>query len=576
MRMPLQFFSIFVALVIGIAAMTLLNLAYFGNLNFLLTLFSQLRLKFLHPFGLERLTLTVAENQQPFISTWIGTYGHFFWLFILGGILLSYYIFAELDKKYRYGLTATFAFFIITLIFSRYKPDSILNGTSPPAQIAFFVGMLIIPIALIYVNITTFKKDRKNFEKFAEIDKALIFALIWFAWAAIGARGAIRLVFLLAPVVAFLGAFLIVKVAELTMKFKENVFKYGTLAIIVLVTIFLFYGFAAASAAATRNMFPHLHPQWTNAMDWVAQNTPENAVFGHWWDYGYWLQTGGKRATSLDGGNVYPYWDHLMGRYMLTNSNLTEALEFLRSYNITHYLIDSSDIGKYPAYSLIGSNESFDRYSWIPTFVTDENAVQETRNGSLYIYQGGSVLDEDFVWQGELFAAERVGIVGFLLSVTESDNVVNFGKPTIVFVKDGQRIDLPLNCIWVEGRLYEFNGEGIDGCLRLVPKVQQDGRISNFGSAFYLSPRVRRGLMARLYLLEENNPYFKLVHVEDDLVVAEIKKQLGDIPSIIDFSGLRAPIKIWEINYPENIKPNAKYLETNYPNPALSESGGRY
>ena len=60
-----------------------------------------------------------------------------------------------------------------------------------------------------------------------------------------------------------------------------------------------------------------------------ARKHAPNAVFGHWRDYGYWVQTLGERATVLDGGNAKSYWNHLMGRYALTGTSNKEALEFL-------------------------------------------------------------------------------------------------------------------------------------------------------------------------------------------------------------------------------------------------------
>src|SRR3990172_10160255 len=106
-------------------------------------------------------------------------------------------------------------------------------------------------------------------------------------------------------------------------------------------------------------------------MTWVRENTERNTVFGHWWDYGYWVQSIGERATVLDGGNAISYWNHMMGRYALTGTNETEALEFLYAHNTTHFLIDSTDIGKYPAFSSIGSDENYDRRSWISPFLKD-------------------------------------------------------------------------------------------------------------------------------------------------------------------------------------------------------------
>ena len=64
----------------------------------------------------------------------------------------------------------------------------------------------------------------------------------------------------------------------------------------------------------------------------------------------------------------------------MTSKNETETLEFLYSHNTTHFLIDSTDIGKYPAFASIGSNEKGDRYSYIPTLLKDNSQASEKKN----------------------------------------------------------------------------------------------------------------------------------------------------------------------------------------------------
>jgi len=36
---------------------------------------------------------------------------------------------------------------------------------------------------------------------------------------------------------------------------------------------------------------------WTDAMEWLSQNTEPDAVIASWWDYGYWITTLGNRTT---------------------------------------------------------------------------------------------------------------------------------------------------------------------------------------------------------------------------------------------------------------------------------------
>jgi dolichyl-diphosphooligosaccharide--protein glycosyltransferase len=43
---------------------------------------------------------------------------------------------------------------------------------------------------------------------------------------------------------------------------------------------------------------------WLETLEWIKMNTPENAVFASWWDYGYWIQTMGERASLADNSTV--------------------------------------------------------------------------------------------------------------------------------------------------------------------------------------------------------------------------------------------------------------------------------
>lgn len=43
---------------------------------------------------------------------------------------------------------------------------------------------------------------------------------------------------------------------------------------------------------------------WTGAMEWIEQNTEEDAVIASWWDYGYWITTLGNRTTLADNATL--------------------------------------------------------------------------------------------------------------------------------------------------------------------------------------------------------------------------------------------------------------------------------
>src|SRR3989304_8672705 len=98
-------------------------------------------------------------------------------------------------------------------------------------------------------------------------------------------------------------------------------------------------------------------------------------------------QSIGDRATVTDGGNAIVWWNYLTGRLVLTGDNQKDALNFLYNHNATHLLIDPTDIGKYGAYSQIGSNETFDRLSQGPfALISDNRNIQETKNEIIRTY----------------------------------------------------------------------------------------------------------------------------------------------------------------------------------------------
>ena len=46
---------------------------------------------------------------------------------------------------------------------------------------------------------------------------------------------------------------------------------------------------------------------WKDTLEWIKNNTSEDAVIASWWDYGYWIQTMSDRATLADNSTVHTY-----------------------------------------------------------------------------------------------------------------------------------------------------------------------------------------------------------------------------------------------------------------------------
>lgn len=525
----------------------------------------------------DRLGVTVAENKQPFFTEWESSFGpHIheialtFWLFFFGSVYLVFFVLKGF--KERMQLTAAYALLLICLVFSRYSDSSTLNGTNMASLLFYALGPIVFVGCLGYYYFKHYKSE-EGIEKLRNIDANLLFALSFFLVSLISARSAVRLIMMLVPAASIMVGYFAVAPAFRLAKVKDSFWKIvsiGLVAIILIVTLVSAYGFYTSIKEAAPANVPSIYTQqWQKAMAWVRNETPKDAVFGHWWDYGYWVQSIGERATVLDGGNAIPYWNHLMGRYALTGPNETEALEFLYAHNTTHFLIDSTDIGKYSAFSSIGSDPTYDRASYIPAFVRDDSQVQERKNSTIFVYAGGTGLDGDIIYEenGTKFflPAGRAGLGAILIEKDAAGKIIS--NPIGIFVYDGQQYNLPFRYAY-DGTFVDF-GSGVQSGVFLIPKVEQQGNNVNIkqdAALLYLSNRVVKSQLARLYLYKENDPYFKLAHSEDDFLIASMKAQGAQIPNdIVFFDGVRGPIRIWEINYPKNIRLNEDYLSTFYP-----------
>jgi len=530
-----------------------------------------------------RFGLTVAENKQPyFANDWKNSFGPivfniplFFWLFFIGSVILFNNLISKLPKKDRIILTFGYFIFLISLIFSRYSPSSILNGTSGLSLLVYFGGWLFFLISFGYFYFKGYK-EKDNFA-FRDFDFSYILYFIILTLGIIGARAGIRLIMVLGAVSPIAVSFLIVKISQNYFNEKEETMKFfmGIIVLLIIIaSLFTLWTYYQQDKYSAENFAPGVYQfQWQKAMQWVRENTPKDAVFAHWWDYGYWLQSIGERATILDGGNTIVYWNHLMGRFVLTGSDEDKALEFLYTHNGTHLLIDSTEIGKYTAYSSIGSDENYDRFSWISTFLMDEKQTQETKNEISYIYVGGASTDEDIIWEQdgqEILLPKKKAGVGAIVVKKNGEKIL---QPEAIFVYNGKQYTIPLKYIYINGKLHEFK-EGLNAGIFIFPRLDtlQDGRanINEIGAAMYLSSRTIHSQLVNLYLFNQKSEYFELVHIEDSFITENLKQQGMNIGEFIYYQGFQGPIKIWEITYPSNIKANPEYLERDFPNQALN------
>ncbi len=555
--------------------------------KFILNQITNVKNSLIHPM-MDRFSMTVAENKQPYFATdWRSNFGPiilniplFFWLFFTGSVLLFNHLIKELKKRDKRFLTFSYFIFLTCLIFSRYSSDSKLNGENALSLVIYFGGWLFFLGSFGYFYYKNYREG--DFHLFEEFNFAYILYFIILTLGIIGARGGIRLIMVLGAISPVAVAFLFFKIPRNYLREKNDVKKFfiGIIAIIIiLASIFTLWTYFQQDKYTAENMAPGQYQwQWQEAMEWVRENTPENAVFAHWWDYGYWLQSIGNRATILDGGNAIGYWNHLMGRYVLTGTDKKAALEFLYAHNTTHLLIDSTEIGKYTAYSSIGSDKNYDRLSWISPFSMDEKQTQETSNETIYVYVGGTAVDEDVIWEEEgkeILFPEKEAVVGAIILKKSGEK---FLQPVTIFIYNGKQYYIPLRFLYINEQLIDFNS-GLHSGVFLYPKLKEISggiNVNIIGAAFYLSRRTIDSQIVRLYLFNEKSDNFVLAHTQENPLIKNLKQQELNIGDFVEYKGFQGPIKIWEINYPLDIQLNKEYLSTEYPSELKMADLGKY
>ena len=575
LNLPRPLLSIIITMGLGL----LFALIFFGP-DFVMHNVLALK-KFLITTGTDRVSVTVAENRQPYFTEWAASFGPFFanfpllfWMFFIGSILVFYQAIPSFDKKARVVMVSAFTFMLISLAFSRYSPTSLFNGTNFVSILFYAVGLLVF----LGIGGKYYLKyySTKELERLRSINFNFMLLLCFFIISVLSARGGVRLIMMLVPAASILGAYIVVETARWAQdsyksKSSSKYFSVFCAVLLILSLCFVGYTFYNTSLVSAQGYVPSIYTQqWQRAMAWTRENTPQDAVFGHWWDYGYWVQSIGERATVLDGGNAKAYWNHMMGRYALTGTNNRQALDFLYAHNTTHFLIDPTDIGKYGAFSSIGSDKNYDRTSFISTFNKDPNQILEKKNSTVFVYAGGIPTDDDILYTlngTKLFLPKGNAALGAIILEKDSIPGELTRAPDAVFFYKGNQYIIPLRYAFDE-TLLDFK-EGLDAGIFIMPRLVSGTnglQIQDDGSLLYLSNRTVHSQFARLYLYQEKNENFKLVHSEDDPLITQIRLSVPDFKGdFVNYDTVRGPIRIWEINYPADMTVKNEYLSEEWP-----------
>jgi dolichyl-diphosphooligosaccharide--protein glycosyltransferase len=221
------------------------------------------------------------------------------------------------------------------------------------------IGVLFLPVGLFFAVQNPTNRN--------------IFLVIFGLTSIYFAGSMVRLTLLMAPAFSILWALALVqlvkpfatilrespKIPRRKMRFRSRVGKEFSAGFIILMFLLLTITFVLPSsgssyprvvdrayspttiAAASLPLKPN-EPvsDWLDALNWMRVNLKQTDIVCSWWDYGYWITTIANKTTLADNGTVNATQIAMIGKMFMSNE--TEAIKFLKDYDVTHVVIYQS------------------------------------------------------------------------------------------------------------------------------------------------------------------------------------------------------------------------------------------
>jgi dolichyl-diphosphooligosaccharide--protein glycosyltransferase len=181
---------------------------------------------------------------------------------------------------------------------------------------------------------------------------------------------------------------------------------------------------------------------WLDALDWIKNNTPQDAVVAAWWDYGYWITTLGERKTLADNATVHS-GRIIMLAVMLMNSE-SKALD------VANYLEADYILVYFYGYKIVTKSNEY--FTMLEGDISKINAIAEIAGADKTEFvQSDNFTPSDHFWQntllGKMIPLKRIGYF-------DSNNyITNMPQPgnSAVYIKESKFSDEndPLKLVYV-------------------------------------------------------------------------------------------------------------------------------
>jgi len=492
---------------------------------------------------------TVSENIAPYFTsnsvstTWTNSINLIILLSYIGGIFyLTKNLFYKF-KKYNSLLAFFMLSFIITLFLTNFSDEPKFSWINQYFGKTYLLMFGVFVIMLFYF----YSKEWKEKKKLITLKSEWILLIMWSLLSILAGRTAVRNIFSATPPIIIIASYFLIKLDKIPKINKKDKFYANVtrgLVFLLIISIYFYDGFCKTGAyyIVSRGYNPSVIPDLEKSFNWIKNNTSENAVFFHWWDYGYWVQAIANRTTVLDGGNFEA--PNYAAEHFFTSNDSKEYVQVLEHYNKPDYLLFvDDDIPKFAAIAKIGLKNIW--YSLYYLKGVQENTLTNTGNYSqILVYEPSSYaqISDDLIVNNQLFNKEDSYVLNIFLPFNENETGEPIAYVINTKINSGVLTSFNYFCKKQVG-CEKTNDIGISEGIFLLNEINMTNEI-RIPESFIVIPKIGLNMITtRLLVYNESVPGFDLVY--DNGVKMNAESVLSDS---------KTNVRIWKINYDELYK----------------------